>query len=139
MRFDTLRLAACVGNLARATEYVEACIHAAGVHAQASFAASLALEEAFVNVCSYAYSDSSGDVELACELNGVEFVLEVADRGRPFDVLALPEPDTPASVADRPVGGLGIHLIRSLADRVTYRRDDDRNILRMFFSTGEKR
>jgi anti-sigma regulatory factor (Ser/Thr protein kinase) len=64
-------------------------------------------------------------------------VLEIADTGKPFDVLSLPEPDITLDIKDRQVGGLGIHFIRTLSDGVSYRRENGRNILRMVFKRTE--
>lgn len=133
MRFDTLRLPAIVGNLPAATEYVGGCADRAGVEPRLRFAALLSLEEAFVNVCRHAYRGGAGDVEIACEQQGGVFVVELADTGAEFDPQSVPAPDTTAGIDERQVGGLGIHFIRSLAEGVTYRRDGDRNILRMEF------
>ena len=56
--------------------------------------------------------------------------IEVTDDGRPFDPLnEAPEPDLDASVDDRQVGGLGIHLVRTMVDEMSYRREQDKNHL----------
>lgn len=55
--------------------------------------------------------------------------LEFRDDGRPFDPLQAEDPDLDADIADRPIGGLGVHLIRALAERVEYRHDGRHNIL----------
>ena len=52
----------------------------------------------------------------------------VAD-GPPFDPFRQAAPDTTLSVADRPIGGLGIHLVRELMDEVSYERRDARNVV----------
>jgi serine/threonine-protein kinase RsbW len=53
----------------------------------------------------------------------------VSDDGKPFDLLAQPEPDIHAPIEERKIGGLGIHLLRKLMDKVDYRRAGDRNEL----------
>jgi serine/threonine-protein kinase RsbW len=58
-------------------------------------------------------------------------VVEVEDDGRPFDPLLVPPPDLTLPLERRPIGGLGIHLIRSLMDEVAYARHDGRNVLKM--------
>ena len=55
--------------------------------------------------------------------------MEIADNGIAFDPLQLPAPDLHAEIDDRPIGGLGIFLVRELMDSVTYRRDGDWNRL----------
>ena len=56
---------------------------------------------------------------------------EVEDDGRPFNPLTAPAPDLTSAVEDRPVGGLGIHLVRSLMEQVDYRRESGKNHLIM--------
>jgi len=90
----------------------------------------LACEEALVNVIHYAYPDGNGDIELTYDLNEEKgFVIEIIDRGVPFDPLSLPEPDIGASIEDRKIGGLGVYMMRNIMDEVRYKREGDRNIL----------
>lgn len=53
------------------------------------------------------------------------------DDGDAFDPLAQPAPDLDADIEDRAIGGLGIHLIRTLADEITYERSGIHNVLRI--------
>lgn len=90
----------------------------------------LVAEEVLVNVFDYAYPERDGDVELRCraERPGA-LVLEIEDKGIPFDIRSLGDPDLSADIEDRQVGGLGVFFIRSLSDDIQYRREDGRNIL----------
>lgn len=133
MKPDTRCYAARVENLTAATAFVETCADQFGLAGLAKFGLLLALEEAFVNICSYAYPEGPGTAEITCASDGDAFVLDIADRGRSFDVLSLPEPDTTGDLMHRAVGGLGIHFIRRFSDSVSYRRDNGRNVLRMVF------
>lgn len=74
-----------------------------------------------------------GDAEISCSVDGDAFVLEIKDSGNPFNVLILPDPDTTLDIAEREIGGLGVHLIRTLSDDVSYRRENGQIILRMIF------
>ena len=95
----------------------------------------LALEEALTNVISYAFPDGERhEIEVRIEFRDGELTATVTDDGAPFDPLSQPSPDIHASVEDRKVGGLGIHLLRSLMDVVEYRRVNDRN--KLMFRTG---
>lgn len=133
MTFGKKQYAAKVENLTAANEFVAECADRFSLDATKKFGLLLVLEEAFVNICSYAYPDGNGIVELSCEDNDNVFVLEIADRGKPFDVLSQPDPDTTSDILDRQIGGLGIHFIRTMSDSVNYRRENNRNILRMAF------
>lgn len=93
----------------------------------------LALEEAATNVILYAYpKGTTGSVELSADLaegNRLRFVL--SDSGKPFDPTAAPDPDIAASVLDRPIGGLGIFLVRQIMDEVQYNYAGGHNVLTM--------
>jgi serine/threonine-protein kinase RsbW len=94
----------------------------------------LAVEEALVNIMKYAYPDGAGDVRVACEEQGAGLRVEITDSGIPFDPLAPGDPDLSLGIEDRPIGGLGIFLIRKLATEVRYRRENDTNHLILTFS-----
>ena len=134
MTLASLRIAARVEQLAAAVAFVEQGADRFGLSAKQQFAVTLALEEAFVNVCHHAYPHGTGEVELACGGEGDLFVLAISDGGVPFDILSLPAPDLTTDIMERKIGGLGVHFIRTLADRVSYRREGQRNVLRMCFA-----
>jgi len=115
------------------TGFVDGCAAGSGIVIQRLAVLQLVVEEVFVNVCNYAYPAGEGDVQFCCWVDGDAFVLEVRDGGLPFDPFNFPPPDTSLDLLDRGIGGLGIHFVRTLSDRVAYRREDDRNILRMEF------
>ena len=90
----------------------------------------LALEEAVTNVISYAYPQGTQEkVNLEAVLEGRMLRFTLTDRGMFFDPTTVPEADTTASLEDRRIGGLGIHLVRSIMDTVTYKRLDGKNVL----------
>ena len=131
-----MQCAARVENLALVTEFAEGFADRFGLDAGKKFGLLVALEEAFVNTCSYAYPGGEGEVELSCGAEGAALALEIADRGISFDVLSLPEPDLTSDIMERAIGGLGVHFIRKFSDQVSYRREDGRNVLRMLFRQG---
>jgi anti-sigma regulatory factor (Ser/Thr protein kinase) len=95
-------------------------------------ALNVVLDEAVSNAINHGY-DAGVRGEIAVRLrrapDGV--LLEVEDDGRPFDPLQAPPPDLTLSLERRPIGGLGIHLIRNLMDEVSYARVGGRNVLKM--------
>lgn len=133
MEFETLCTTASLKNLNRAVAFVEGKAAQFGLAPKKKFGAILALEEAFVNICRYAYVQGEGEVILICGSEGTLFVLEIIDMGSPFDLLSLPEPDVTSDIMERKIGGLGVHFIRKMSDSVSYRREQNRNILRMAF------
>ena len=92
----------------------------------------LALEEAVTNVILYAYpKDSVGYVDVCAQSNGAILSLTLSDSGQEFDPTQAPEADITLDAMDRPIGGLGIHLVRTIMDTVAYRRENGKNILTM--------
>ena len=95
-------------------------------------AADLALEEHLTNVMSYAYEDElTHDILVRCSVEKGVLVIEVEDDGKPFDPLLKPEVDINMPLEQRPIGGLGIHLMRRFMDEVDYRREAGKNCLVM--------
>lgn len=95
----------------------------------------LALEEAVCNVIQYAYPEgTTGKMCLEAVKEGNRLRFSLTDGGKVFDPTAVPEADISASVEDRPIGGLGIHLIRSIMDSVRYERKDGKNVLTLIIN-----
>jgi anti-sigma regulatory factor (Ser/Thr protein kinase) len=83
----------------------------------------LALDEILTNIVSYAYSDEAEHlirIQLAADRREITAVVQ--DDGQPFNPLESAAPDTTAAIEERPVGGLGIHLVRELMDDIRYER-----------------
>lgn len=94
----------------------------------------LVLEEVLMNIARYAYVPGTGDAEVSYMSSGtgtLEF--EISDWGNAFNPLEVEPPDFSRGLADRPIGGLGVFLIRSLVNSLAYRREDGRNILSFGF------
>jgi anti-sigma regulatory factor (Ser/Thr protein kinase) len=127
-----MRLPARLPSVALATTFVAYHASAAGLPPNRVAAIELVVEEALVNICHYAYRNKVGNVEVRCNRDGTrQFHIEIIDAGEPFNILTLPPPDPTATLDQRPVGGLGVLLIRSLVDNAGYRREDSRNILQL--------
>jgi anti-sigma regulatory factor (Ser/Thr protein kinase) len=137
MESETLIRAARLENLDAMVGFVEECAERCGLDPKRKFGLLVAVEEAFVNICHYAYPGGKGDVELSCGCDGKNFAVEIADRGIPFDILSLPDPDTTADIMEREIGGLGVYFIRKMTDEVSYRRAEGRNILRVVLHIDE--
>jgi anti-sigma regulatory factor (Ser/Thr protein kinase) len=128
----TITLRAQRDALLQGMAFVVAYATAAGLPPKRVAEIELATEEALVNICRYAYVDRVGKVEIRCLRDQAQYLwIEFIDTGRPFNMAALPPPDLPADVEARPVGGLGVLLMRAMVDSVTYCREGDRNILRL--------
>lgn len=92
----------------------------------------LVVEELFVNVASYAYKDKNdGKCKITIDYNQdkQEVKLSMEDNGIKFNPLEKEDPDTTLSVEDRPIGGLGILLVKKNMDNIEYKYEDNKNIL----------
>lgn len=97
-----------------------------------TFRVTLAIDEITQNVLDYGGIDDGADAEILVASTDETLVIEIVDGGRPFDPLTeAPEPDLTSAVEDRPVGGLGVHLTKSLMDDVQYRRESGKNRLKI--------
>ncbi len=88
----------------------------------------LMLDELLTNVALHAYGGKGGAVSIEVEFFPPHTLQSVIrDQGPAFDPTGIPEPDTEASLDERKIGGLGVHFVRRLADRFSYRRDGNCN------------
>ena len=126
-------------SLSNSLEFVSACAQAKGFSARRISEIQLAAEEALVNIFRYAYPEGPGKVEIICRFDARQrLVIELIDRGTPFDVLSVPEPNLTGEIEDRAVGGLGVHLMKALMDEVHYSRKEGKNILTLLASRDER-
>ena len=95
-------------------------------------AADLALEEHLTNVFNYGFEDKKAhEILVRFEIEGGALLVEVFDDGGPFNPLERPEVDTTTPLEEKPIGGLGVHLMRKFMDELDYRREDGKNVFRM--------
>jgi anti-sigma regulatory factor (Ser/Thr protein kinase) len=121
-----------LAEVEKLSRLVEAFGEAEGLQPESVFNVNLALDEVITNIIRYAHDDGRQHpivVRLAID-QGV-LTAHVEDDGRAFNPLEAPVPDIGASIDERPIGGLGIHLVRSVMNSVEYRREDGRNVLTM--------
>ena len=113
-------------------EFMERVATAAGLDPAMTMSLNLALEEAVTNVIMYAYpKGTEGPVDIDATLDGGDLCFVLSDSGTPFDPTAAPEADISLGVEERPIGGLGIFLVRKIMDQVTYQYTGGRNTLKM--------
>ena len=91
----------------------------------------IAVEEIFVNIALYAYPQHIGEAVIETETaeDGSFLVITFRDEGLPYDPLNKEEPDVTLPIGARPIGGLGIYLVKRLMDKVSYRYEDGQNML----------
>ena len=114
---------------------LEAVLKRHGIEAGVRGDVRLIVEELASNAIAYGGIDGTdvGQHELSVNIAiaGDLLTLEFRDEGAPFDPLSAPPPDLEADIMDRPIGGLGLYLIRQIAEETHYRRVDGANLLRV--------
>ncbi|MDR1035279.1 MAG: ATP-binding protein [Deltaproteobacteria bacterium] len=104
----------------------------------------LAVEEIFINVCLHAYRGEKGPVTVTKSLardgeGGECLVITISDSGGPFNPFEdAPPPDLTGDLAVRRVGGLGVHLVKRMADRFSHRGTGDGNVIELRFSPRDE-
>lgn len=112
-----------------------------GVRREALAGLDVALDELLTNVVLYAYRDGqTHEVAVELRLDGDTLSIEIRDDGTPFDPTeAAPPPDLDAPLDDRPIGGLGLHFVRTVFDTLEYRRVGGWNVLTLSKTLGAAR
>ena len=127
----TIRITASVSEIERLNRLVRHFGELHEVQGRALYAINLAIDELVTNAIIYGYDGDCANEEIVVEVAGVrdELRATITDMGRPFDPRKAPPPNLDASLEERSLGGLGIHLVRSLMDSVDYRREGEKNVL----------
>ena len=123
-----LRIRSSFDAIPPANEAVTQWLEARKAPPAATYLANLAIEELVTNCIKYGYDDKlEHEIEIHLSIADGQMTLAVISDGHAFNPLEVPEPDTNLPLEDRPVGGLGIHLLRKLSDHMTYERRDECN------------
>ncbi len=126
----TLNIKNNISDLSLLAPFIEQLADTYGIAPDQAFKINLALDEAMANVVSYAYPEGTeGAISLTAEKEDGILVFQITDEGAPFDPTKEGDVDTTLSVEERPVGGLGIFLIKQMMDTVTYQRVGNKNVL----------
>ncbi len=128
----TLRIKNDIHELSTVSRFLEEAGEEWGLGTAFMMSLNLVVEEAVSNIIFYAYKGEVRDaVDISLVREGGELVVTLVDHGVAFDPTLRNDPDITLSVEDRPIGGLGIFLVKKIMDEVSYRRVDDRNIFVM--------
>lgn len=125
-----MTLAASLANVPRFRDLAERACARAGMAADDCFGLKLAIDEVCTNIIEHGYGpDGGGEISLTIEIGDREARMTVVDRGRPFSPDQAATPELGTHWEDRPIGGLGWHLVRSVVDEIRYERDGSENRL----------
>lgn len=120
-------------SLSEVIAFTEECLESYNCPMKNSMAICVAVEEIFINIANYAYSDGNGNASLSFGFDENERLLTLVlkDNGTPFNPLERAEPDITLSADDREIGGLGIFITKKTMDTVYYSYENGQNILTM--------
>ena len=117
-------------ELERLRAFIDGFCGREGLPDETRYHLSVALEELVVNAIKHGGCQPTKDaIRLSMWMEGGEVRMTLCDTGVPFDPLQAPPPDLTQKLAYRPIGGLGIHLVRCLIPGIRYERRDGRNRL----------
>jgi serine/threonine-protein kinase RsbW len=133
-----LTIEAKSGFLSAITDFVRKGAQEAGLSQTRAGELDLLIEELYMNACHHAYPDGApGTVSVTYSIQAPgELKLELADQGVEFNPLVSDSPDTTLDLEHRPVGGLGILIVKTLATSITYRREYGWNRLTFSISSS---
>ena len=122
---------AAMENLGTVLAFVEDCLEQLGAPPRVQVQITMAVDELFVNIASYAYPDRTGTATVRVEADEPPsaVALTFLDGGIPYDPLSHADPDVTLSAEERPIGGLGIYMVKKTMDEVVYAYRDGKNVL----------
>ena len=128
-----------IETIPQLNEFIDLVAEEVGLDMSLTMSLNLAMEEAVVNVMDYAYPDGQkGDVEIEVTADQEWMTFVITDTGIAFDPTMKEDADTTLSAEERPIGGLGIFLVRQLMDVIEYKRQDNKNVLTLRKKLGEE-
>ena len=130
---EEITVKAEIDNIHKVTEFVESILEGADCPAKVCIQISLCVDELFSNIAHYSYPDREGDATVAVEVRNDEKTAEITfcDSGIPYNPLEKEDPDTTLSADERPIGGLGIFLVKKNVDDIIYEYRDGKNVLKI--------
>lgn len=124
---------ATVENIRAVTEFVDGELMAAGCSPKVRTQIDIAVDELFGNIARYAYAPKRGFATVRVEVanDPPEAKISFIDHGMPYNPLLEADPDITLSARERPIGGLGIYMVKKSMDGISYEYKDGQNILRV--------
>lgn len=117
----SLQTSAELKNLSQIRDFVEMAATGLGFNLDLISNVQLAVDEAATNVMLHGYRGQGGSLEIELERADADLVVRLRDEAPPFDPRTVPVPDLTLPLAKRPIGGLGVHLVRRTMDEIIHR------------------
>lgn len=130
-----LEIVAKADDLYKVLEFVDDLLEERECSPSTLIAIDIAIEEIYVNIGYYAYPDENADGKGMCrivvEFEGDDALVTFIDQGIPYNPLEKEDPDITLSAEDRPIGGLGIYMVKNSMDEVSYKYENGSNVFRI--------
>ena len=128
---NELRVEAKKENFEKVLAFVEEALEKAGVPYEVQLSVEMAIEEIYLNIVYYAYAQKDGDATILTDIDEEDKILTLTfiDEGPEYNPLLREDPDTTMDIMDRPIGGLGILMVKKMMDDVAYCRENGENHL----------
>ncbi len=134
----TWRLGNRLEELAPLADAFEGFVLENHVNPRVAFNINLIFDEMITNIINYGYRDANNhEIGVDVTLGDEYIVVRLEDDAAPFDPLSAQEPDTEASIEERSVGGLGIHLVKQFSREMSYKHDNGKNILTIILDSQQ--
>jgi anti-sigma regulatory factor (Ser/Thr protein kinase) len=119
-----------LSETSRVKKHFDAFAEDYGIPEKVRLKMNVVFDELLTNIISYAYQDNKEhDIKIKVELSADRLKVSMVDGGIPFNPLGVETPDTELPLEERKIGGLGIHLVRKMIDKVSYRRRIHKNVI----------
>ena len=128
---STVSMDASYENTGKITEFAEKFLTEENCAPKLAHQMIIALDEIYSNIVKYSHAS---DIELTCSVADDMVYLVFSDNGIPYNPIEANEPNITLPMEERPIGGLGLHMVRRMMDYIDYKYEDDRNV----FMVGKK-
>lgn len=127
----TCQAAAVVESISALCDFAQDCLNTNGIDESVSSICMIIIDEIVNNIASYAYPGKAGNIRFGIDVQKNKQLIDLyfEDTGIPFDPISQKSPELNGSADDRPIGGLGIHMVKKLARKTNYSFTDGKNIL----------
>ena len=121
-----------INELQTIEEFIEKISEEINLPLNIKYQLDVILDEIVTNIISYGYNDKEEHkIKLSVKYKDKLMTMEIEDDGINFNPLELPPPDITIPLEDRPIGGLGIHIVKNLVKNIDYKRENNKNRLIM--------
>lgn len=118
---NTITIAGRYENLVKLADFIRQIARQAGLDSFAVYSVETAVEEACTNIIEHAYGgEGKGMIECTCTVDDAALIIQLRDKGKPFNPKKIRNPDTKAPLNKRESHGLGLYIMRKWMDDVRF-------------------